>query len=235
MCWSSPGGATRGAGRGRMRGGDPSRGGGTGTGGRRRNEDGAPPPCGGRRSTGSQSGCGSVAQRARDGAGLKPGQADAKTTAPGGGGVPCAVAAFIVATGGKRFRRSASRWPHVDPTTSRGFPPPGPWRGDARGRAVRSGHGTSRTPVGDRAPGTRRTDGEWSGLVGHLAVDGEVEAGLLVLLRDADPEDQVDDLDDDERRDHRVGDRGADGDQLRDHLLGLAVDETGRTADAGDR
>src|SRR3954453_18550989 len=68
-------------------------------------------------------GCAIAAARS----GLEPGETDTKTTAPGGGGVPCAVVAFIVATGGKRFRRSASRWPHVDPTTVRGFPPPGPW------------------------------------------------------------------------------------------------------------
>ena len=52
-------------------------------------------------------------------------------------------------------------------------------------------------------------------------MDGEVEAQLLVCGRDPEPEDEVDDLDDDERRDGRVGDRRADGHELDDDLAGL--------------
>ena len=52
------------------------------------------------------------------------------------------------------------------------------------------------------------------GLVGDLAVDREVEAQLLVLRLDPQAEDEVDDLDDHERRDAGEGDGRADGDEL---------------------
>ena len=54
------------------------------------------------------------------------------------------------------------------------------------------------------------------------------------LGRDPDPEHHVDDLDDDERRDRGVRDRGADGDELVDELLGVALEQPGeRRLDGG--
>ena len=92
------------------------------------------------------------------------------------------------------------------------------------------GHGWLRRGSSDRPP-SEGGDGGRSRVVGERRPDADAEeAGpapgsvrpgrrprrgprgrgrLLVLGRDADPEDDVDDLDDDERRDDGVGDRGA--------------------------
>src|SRR5689334_17476981 len=73
-------------------------------------------------------------------------------------------------------------------------------------------------------------------LVGDLAVCREVDPDLLVPCRDADAEDQVDDLDDEERRDDRVGDRRGDGDELRGELPDVALEQTRvRLLDRGRR
>jgi hypothetical protein len=56
-------------------------------------------------------------------------------------------------------------------------------------------------------------------------VDREIDPELFFLCRDPDPEDEVDDLDDDERGHDGVGDRRPDGEQLGEHLAGVAVDE----------
>ncbi len=59
-------------------------------------------------------------------------------------------------------------------------------------------------------------------LIGHLAVDGDVETGCLGLGLDPDTEEDIDDLDDHERPDDGIPDRGADGDQLVHQLLRVA-------------
>jgi hypothetical protein len=64
--------------------------------------------------------------------------------------------------------------------------------------------GTREEPV----PLGRRTP--TSGLIGGFAVDGEIETHLLGLGLDPDPEQEVDDLDDDDRADGREEDGGRD-------------------------
>ena len=61
-------------------------------------------------------------------------------------------------------------------------------------------------------------------LVGDLAVDGWPRPTSSLFL-DADPEDEIDDLDDGERGDDGVSDRCPDRDDLGDDLLRVAVDE----------
>src|SRR4051812_44205933 len=76
--------------------------------------------------------------------------------------------------------------------------------------------------AGARSVGARSMSG--SGLVGDLAGDRHVEAHLLLVLLHADAEDDVHDLDDDERGHDRVRDHRGHGDELDDHLARVAVD-----------
>jgi hypothetical protein len=64
-------------------------------------------------------------------------------------------------------------------------------------------------------------------LVGDLAVRREVDADLLVPCRDPDAKDEIDDLDDHERRDRGVGEGRADGDELGRELLGIPLEQPG--------
>ena len=98
---------------------------------------------------------------------------------------------------------------------------------DRRGArpATRRGRAAAADPAG----------GDHLGLVGDLAVDREVEPDLFLVRRHAQAEDELDDLDDHERRDRRVGDRRADGDELGDQLAGVAVDQAREGVDRGRR
>src|SRR5919112_974448 len=62
-------------------------------------------------------------------------------------------------------------------------------------------------------------------LVGDLAMDGQIEADLLLVALHADPEHERGDLDDDEGGDDRVADGRADGDDLGDDLTRIPVDQ----------
>ena len=96
---------------------------------------------------------------------------------------------------------------------------------------LRRGDGTGRRRGESTAAGSGATSDVGRGgspashLIGDLAVDGQVEAHLLGLLVDPDAEEQVDDLDDDERGDDGVRDRRADRDELVDELLRVALEQ----------
>ena len=105
---------------------------------------------------------------------------------------------------------------------------PGPVRHEGEQRAA--GPVTVRRAPARAVPprvSERRRPWARSDLVGRLAVDGEVQAHLLLVRRDPDAEDDVHHLDDDQRRDHRVDDGGADGDDL-DRRPGPGCRRSGR-------
>ena len=87
-----------------------------------------------------------------------------------------------------------------------------------------------RRPAGvcsDSEPAWRNADSDGLGLVGDLAVDGEIEADLLLVALDPDAEDEAGDLDDDERGDDRIGDRRDRRRRSGSDLARVAVDEAG--------
>ena len=83
------------------------------------------------------------------------------------------------------------------------------------------------TAAGGWSRRVRPGGGRRSHLIGDLAVDGTVEAHRLDLGLDPDAEEDIDDLDDHERADDRVPDRGADGDELDAELRRVAVEQAG--------
>src|SRR5205085_6637429 len=74
-----------------------------------------------------------------------------------------------------------------------------------------------------------------SGPERDLAVDREVEAGLLLAARDAEPEDDAHQLHDHERHAGRVEVRDGDGDGLDAELSNVALDRTRHASDGRDR
>src|SRR5215212_9970230 len=92
-----------------------------------------------------------------------------------------------------------------------------------RGSIDRPGRSRTVDRLDRREPPVLAASG--AGLVGDLAVDGEIEAELLLPGRDSNTEDQVDDLHDHERRDDGIGDRRADRQDLGDDLAGVAIDQ----------
>src|SRR6202034_2490322 len=71
-------------------------------------------------------------------------------------------------------------------------------------------------------------------LLHGLPVEGEIEPFTLDVLADAQPDDQIDDLEDDQRHDHVVDEHAADADDLVEHLAGIALDQSGGTAVGAD-
>src|SRR5689334_3621187 len=67
-------------------------------------------------------------------------------------------------------------------------------------------------------------------LLNRLAVQGEIEAFALHLSLHAQADQDVDDLQDDERHHEVVDEHDADADALVDDLRGVALDQAGRAA-----
>jgi hypothetical protein len=61
-------------------------------------------------------------------------------------------------------------------------------------------------------------------------VQREIETVALDVLADAQPDDQIDDLEDDQGHDHVVDKDRADADELIDDLAGIALDQAGGAA-----
>src|SRR5580704_15968822 len=72
-------------------------------------------------------------------------------------------------------------------------------------------------------------------LLHRLPVQSEIEAVALDFFADAQPDDEIDDLENDQGHDHVVDEHGADADALVEHLAGIAFDEAGRAAIGSDR
>src|ERR1019366_391354 len=88
------------------------------------------------------------------------------------------------------------------------------------------GPGVSRGLSTERAvPGSAPTVVGFGGLLHGLAVKRDIEALLLDLGGHAKPDEDVDDLENDQRHDHVVDDYGADADRLVDHLHRIALEQ----------
>src|SRR3954463_7380685 len=98
-----------------------------------------------------------------------------------------------------------------------------------------SGDGGASTVGRGVAGGTRRRWTPGSGPERDLAVDREVEAGLLLAARDAEPEDDAHELHDHERHPGRVEVRDGHGDGLDADLPDVALDRTRHATDRRDR
>src|SRR4029079_9869838 len=88
---------------------------------------------------------------------------------------------------------------------------------------------------GPRRRGRCRVPSQPLGLLNDLAVQSEIEAFAFDLFGDAEPDDRIDDLEQDQRDDGVIDNYDGDALDLVDHLGGIALDQAGGAAVLIDR